>query len=101
MSIRLPIVPRHGDRPDVECAVAASIPLPRDYMSDFSWTGLVVGSYDDARQVLERRFKLTQGPMGVEVEVEDTSRLAEVVRALTEEGIDCTVSDIVTQVYQG
>jgi hypothetical protein len=70
-------------------------------MSDFSWMGLVVASYDDARQVLEKRFKLVRGPVGLEVEVENASRLAEVVRALTEKGIDCTVSDIVAQVYQG
>jgi len=44
---------------------------------------------------------VAQGPIGLEVEVEDTSRLTEVVRALTEKGIDCTVSDIVAQVYQG
>jgi hypothetical protein len=101
MPIRLPIVPRHGDRTDAQCPVAGCLPLPRDYMSDFSWMGLVVGSYDDARQVLESRFKLAPGPVGMEVEVEDTARLAEVVRALTEKGIDCTVGDIVEQVYQG
>jgi hypothetical protein len=101
MSIRLPIVPRPSERPDAECTVVSSIPLPKNYMSDFSWMGLVVASYDDARQVLEKRFKVAQGPIGLEVEVEDTSRLTEVVRALTEKGIDCTVSDIVAQVYQG
>jgi len=101
MPIRLPVVPRHGDWPNAQCTVATSIPLPQNYMSDFSWMGLVVGSYDDARQVLEGRFKLAQGLVGVEVEVEDTSRLAEVVRVLTERGIDCTVSDIVQQIYQG
>jgi hypothetical protein len=101
MSIRLPIVPRRDDRADAQCPVAGSIPLPRDYMSDFSWMGLVVGSYDNAQQVLAKQFTLTRGPVGVEVEVEDASRLAEVVRALTDKGIDCTLSDIVAQVYQG
>jgi hypothetical protein len=101
MPIRLPIVPRHTDRPNAQSTVASSIPLPQNYMSDFSWMGLVVGSYDDARQVLEGRFKLAEGLVGSEVEVEDTSRLAEVVGALAERGIDCTVSDIVEQIYQG
>ena len=101
MSIRLPIVPRHSDRPAAACTFAGSIPLPREYMSDFSWMGLIVGSYDDVRQVLEKRFTLAQGPVGLEVELEDASRVAEVVRALTQNGIDCTFSDIVAQVYQG
>ena len=101
MPIRLPIVPRHSDRPDAACTFAGSIPLPREHMSDFSWMGLAVGICDHARQVLEKQFTLADGPVGLEVEREDASRVAEIVRTLTEKGIDCTLSDIVAQVYQG
>lgn len=76
--------------------------LPTFYMSDFSILGLLVDRVDDAVRIMEaKRVKVIRDGCTVEVEVNGPDHLTNIVRFLANEGIDCQVSDLIDEVYQG
>ena len=76
--------------------------LPEFYMNDYSVMGLLVASLDRAHQVLaDKDFAVYKKADHLEVDVHRADQLSEIVNLLSQNGIDCGVSDIVDQVYQG
>ena len=80
----------------------ANADLPEFYMNDYSVLGLLVASLDRAHQVLtDKDFAVDKKAEHLEVDVHRADQLSEIVNLLSQNGIDCGVSDIVDQVYQG
>jgi hypothetical protein len=70
-------------------------------MSDFSVMGLWVSDCVRAVRILRERFSITTGVHHSEIWVDGTPGIIDVIEILKSSGIDCGVSDIVDQVYQG
>ena len=76
--------------------------LPVFYMSDYSVLGLLVDDLDKAHQVLEDlKWKVTDKSDHLEVGIDAAGQIHEIASLLNQKGIDCGVSDIIDQVYQG
>jgi len=99
--VRLPIVPK-SERPEDNVRDDLNgIDFPLFYMSDFSVMGLWVSDCGQAVRILRERFPITGGPNHSAVMIDGTPGIIEVVETLKSSGIDCGISDIVGQVYQG
>ena len=99
--VRLPIVPK-SERSEENIRDALNgIDLPLFYMFDFSVMGLWVSDCGEAVRILQDRFPITSGPHLSEVMIDGTPGIIEVVEVLKSSGIDCGISDMVGQVYQG
>lgn len=98
----IPIVPKNLEKQSLEPKRASHSTLPLFYMSDFSIMGLRVNPYHEAIKALEKRnHRLKIDHTGVKLVVEDFDGLKEVIRQLQKEEIQCDLSDIVTDIYQG
>ncbi len=76
--------------------------LPAFYMSDYSVLGLKVASLERAHRALsEKNFIVVQKSDHLEVTIDGADQMHTIVNQLNQNGLDCTVADIVDQVYQG
>ena len=76
--------------------------LPDFYMEDYSVLGLLVANLNRAHQVLaDRNIAVHKKSDYLEVNFDSADQIAEIVNLLSQNGIDCGLSDIVDQVYQG
>jgi len=76
--------------------------LPANYMSDYSVMGLVVDRLDAALGILkEKKFEVKKNSDGFKITIDGAGRMSEIAKLLHQNGIDCTLGDIVDQVYQG
>ena len=76
--------------------------LPDFYMADYSIMGLLVANLDKAIQVFaEKDIEMRIKSDHLEVNVADAVQISEIANLLNQNGIDCGLSDIVDQVYQG
>jgi hypothetical protein len=76
--------------------------LPDFYMEDYSVLGLIVADLDRAHRVLaDQQFTVHKKLDHLKVKIDRTAQLPEIVNRLSQNGIDCGISDIVDQVYQG
>jgi hypothetical protein len=97
MSI-LPVLQQGSDR----AVCISNDALPVFYMSDYSVLGLLVANLDGARQVLaDHKFAVTDKSDHLEVNIDRAAQMREITTLLDQNGINCGLSDIVDQVYQG
>lgn len=76
--------------------------LPIFYMSDYTVLGLLVAELDRAHQVLtDHEFAVADKSDHLEVSIDAAGQIHEIASLLNQKGIDCGVSDIIDQVYQG
>lgn len=94
----IPVLQQGRDEP--VCLAASD--LPDFYMEDYSRLGLLVASLDRAYEVLvDHDFAMHQKSEHFEITVERAHQMSEIVNLLSQNGIDCVMADIVSQVYQG
>lgn len=94
----LPILQKGAQRPT--CPPNASLPVY--YMSDFSVLGFLVASLDEALQIAEaNHFAVTRQPGGFDLVIERADQIQQLVDLFDQNGVDCTIADIIDQVYQG
>ena len=76
--------------------------LPDFYMADYSILGLLVTSLDKAMHIFaEKDIEMHIKSDHLAVNVDNAAQMSEIVNLLNQNGIDCRISDIVDQVYQG
>ena len=76
--------------------------LPDFYMNDFSVLGLLVSDLEATRQVIaDKDFAVYRESDYLKLNIDRFDHLLEIVTRLKHNGIDCEVTDIVDQVYQG
>ena len=76
--------------------------LPDFYMEDYSVLGLRVADLDQAHRIIaDRQFAVYKKSDHLNVKIDRTDQLPEIVNLLVQNGIDCDIADIVDQVYQG
>jgi hypothetical protein len=76
--------------------------LPEFYMSDYSVLGLKVVNLDRTYRVLtDKDFAVNKKSEHLEVNIDNAAQVAEIVGLLSQSGIDCGITDIVDQLYQG
>ena len=94
----LPILPK-------DCSRRAGLPndsLPAFYMADHSVLGLLIGRFDEALQILEaKKFGVIKKLDRFEINLDSAERMHEIMKLFRQNGIDCMITDIVDQVYQG
>ncbi len=94
----LPILPKNGDRR----ACLTNESLPSFYMADHSVLGLLIGRLDEALQILEeKKISVKKNVNGFEINLDRGDRIHEIMNLFRQNDIDCEISDIVDQVYQG
>jgi hypothetical protein len=71
-------------------------------MSDYSVLALLVDKFQDTVRLLEEhRYFFSKSSAAVEVAIENADHLLKMLRLLKTDGIDCTLTDIADQIYQG
>ena len=76
--------------------------LPDFYMADYSVLGLRVASLTRTHQVLgDKDFSVHKKPDHLQVNINSADQIYEIVNLLDQNDIDCGITDIVDQVYQG
>ena len=76
--------------------------LPAFYMSDYSVLGLRVASLDRTYLVLaDKDFAVDRKPEYLQIEIKNAAQMAEIANLLSQNGMDCQITDIIDQVYQG
>ena len=76
--------------------------LPVFYMSDYSVLGLLVANLNRTRQVLaDHKFAVIDKSDHLEVSIDRAAQMREIATLLDQNGIECGLSDIIDQVYQG
>jgi len=99
---KLPILPKDMNHSANKQSYPANNSLPTDYMSDYSVLGLTVSSFQEATRILEENnFSVIKRSAGIEVTIDNTAHVQEIIRTLHRHGVDCGITDIVDQVYQG
>ena len=94
----LPVLQQGRDAP----VCISNDDLPDFYMTDYSLLGLLVASLDRAYQVLEdKEFAVHKKSDHLEVNIDSAAQMSEIVNLLSQNGIECGITDIVDQVYQG
>jgi hypothetical protein len=94
----LPVL-QHGSEASV---CMADCELPVFYMADYSVLGLLVGSLDRASQFLEDKdYTVHKKSDYFEVAIDRADQMSKIVNLLNQNGIDCSIADIVDQLYQG
>ncbi len=99
---KLPLYPKHirNIRNRQVCQSDASMPLC--YMGDYSIMGCLVDDLGEAVRLLERNhFTMKPKAPGVEILIEEGSRMGEIFQTFQHHGIDYEIADVVSQVYQG
>ena len=94
----LPILNRYND-----CnAELSSESLPAFYMEDYSVIGLRVDRLDASLQILkEGNFQVNSSSNRFEITIDNAGQIPKIVSLLGRHGIDCELSDIIEQIYQG
>jgi hypothetical protein len=76
--------------------------LPDFYMSDYSVLGLEVINLERTYRVLaDKNFAVARKSEHLEVSIQNAAQMSEIVNLLNQSGIDCSITDIIDQVYQG
>ena len=76
--------------------------LPDFYMEDFSVMGLLVADLEQTHRILaEKDFSVLNNADYLEVKIDRAEQMPQIVSLLGRNGIECTMADIVDQVYQG
>ena len=76
--------------------------LPDFYMEDFSVLGLLVANLDQTHRILaEKDFSVHKNKDCLKVKIDRAEQMPEIVSLLSRHGIECTLADVVDQVYQG
>jgi len=76
--------------------------LPTWYMADYSVIALVVDQIEAAARTLqENGFPLIEGTDGKTVMFDSPAGLDRIITLLRDHTIECSLSDSVTQIYQG
>ena len=83
----------------------ASLPndsLPTFYMSDYSRLGFRVGRLNDALQAVEeKKWVVIKEADRFEITIDGANQVYEIFELFKQKGIDCEITDIVDQIYQG
>ncbi len=100
--VKLPLLPIDEKLVASQPHRQAGRPLPVFYMSDYSVLGLKVGNFEETIRILEdHKFSLINKSEGFEVIIDDAAQVHRVCQILRNRGIECGLTDIVDQVYQG
>ena len=76
--------------------------LPDFYMNDFSVMGLMVADLDSAHRIFEDKdIAVYRKADYLELGIDRADQLSEIITLLKHSGIDCDLTDIVDQIYQG
>ena len=76
--------------------------LPTFYMGDYTVLGLRVQNLGAASQLLEKNGIALLSKQGyIELSVENTDQIPQIVQMLNTHHIPCEIADIVEHVYQG
>ncbi len=76
--------------------------LPLFYMNDYSVLGLVVSDLDITYQVLaDQNLAIERQADHLEISIERPGQMPEIIKLLNRHGINCGISDIADQIYQG
>ena len=76
--------------------------LPTFYMADYSRIGLRVGSLNKALQAVEeKKLAVVKGAEGFEIAIDGANQIYEIFELFKQKDIDCEITDIVHQIYQG
>ena len=76
--------------------------LPVFYMNDYSVLGLQVSDLDTAYQVLaDQHLAIERKTNHLEIRIEHTGQMPQIVSLLDRNGINCGITDIADQIYQG
>lgn len=99
---KLPILTKDMNHLASKKSYLANNSLPTYYMSDYSVLGITVSSFQEATRILEENnFTVIKRSTGIEVTFDNTGQVQEIIRTLHRHGVDCGITDIVDQVYQG
>ena len=94
----LPVLQQGKDTP----VCLATVNLPDFYMSDYSVLGLEVVNLDRTYRVLaDKDFAVDRKSEHLEVSIDNAAQMSKLVNLLNQSGIDCSITDIIDQVYQG
>ena len=94
---KLPIIGKWDNAP-----CPAGGPLPTGYMGDYSVLAVMVGEPDKAVGVLQKNgYSITGSDGAREIRFDDASGMRGIFKLLQNHSIDFTLSDSVTQIYQG
>ena len=94
----LPVLQQGKDTP----SCLANGNLPEFYMSDYSVLGLQVASLDRTYRVLaDRGFAVAVKSGHLDVHIQNAAQMTEILELLGQKGIDCSITDIIDQAYQG
>ena len=98
----LPILPQNENHPARRQYCLSGVTMPDFYMSDFSLLGLMVDDYERTLQLLNDKSQpLKWSSAGVEYPFKNSEQLQDLVVFLQSRGINCGISDIADQIYQG
>ena len=76
--------------------------LPVFYMSDYSVLGLEVINLERTYRVLtDKNFAVARKSEHMEVSINNAAQMSKLVNLLHQNGIDCSITDIIDQIYQG
>lgn len=71
-------------------------------MADFSLLGLIVDDYDRTLHLLaEQNLPFSETAAGMEYDYDDSGELRNLVMLLQAGGVNCVISDVAEQIYQG
>lgn len=99
---RILILPKESAFTETELPGLDSASLPLQYMSDYSILALRVDNYEVAQSLLEEEHCQFNGtPVGLNVVVDDVTRLQNLLQLFEAHGIAAELTDIAAQIYQG
>lgn len=76
--------------------------LPTFYMSDYSRLGLRVGRLQDALEVVEENnMVVIKEADSFKITIEGVGQIYEILELFKQKDIDCEITDLVDQIYQG
>jgi hypothetical protein len=76
--------------------------LPDFYMSDYSVLGLMVANLERAYRVLaDKDFGVDRKSEHLEVNIESAAQMSKLLDLLRQGEVNCSITDIMDQVYQG
>jgi hypothetical protein len=76
--------------------------LPDFYMSDYSVMGLEVANLERAYRVLaDKDVAVVRKSEHLVVNIDNASQMSKLVNLLSQGEVDCSITDIIDQVYQG
>ena len=76
--------------------------LPLFYMNDYSVLGLLVSDLDITYQLLvNQNLAIVRNADHIAISIEWPGQISEIVNLLDRNGIDCEITDIADQIYQG